>query len=71
MTARAGDRIIVEQEKVTQSARAGVIEEVLQEQPARYRVRWDDGRMSILSPSAGAATIAHQKQKAQKRAKAR
>jgi hypothetical protein len=71
MTVRVGDRIVVEPEKITQSGRAGVIEEVLQERPARYRIRWDDGRTSILSPSAGAATIAHQKQKAQKKAKAR
>ena len=71
MTVRAGDRIVVEPEKITQTGRAGVIEEVLQEQPARYRIRWDDGRMSILSPSAGAATIAHQKPKAQKRPKTR
>jgi hypothetical protein len=71
MTVRVGDRIVVEPERITQSGRAGVIEEVLQERPARYRIRWDDGRTSILSPSAGAATIAHQKQKAQKKAKAR
>lgn len=68
MSARAGDRIVVEQEKITQPGRAGVIEEVLQDRPARYRVLWDDGRTSIISPSAGAATIA--KQKPQKKAKA-
>jgi Domain of unknown function (DUF1918) len=67
MTVKVGDRIVVEPEKITQSGRAGVIEEVLQEQPARYRIRWDDGRTSILSPSAGAATIAQQKRKTQKK----
>jgi Domain of unknown function (DUF1918) len=66
MTGRVGDRIVVEPEKVAQTGRAGVIEEVLHESPARYRVRWDDGRVSILSPAAGAATIAQKKRKATK-----
>jgi hypothetical protein len=57
MTARAGDLIVVESERVAQAARKGVIEEVLQEQPARFRVRWEDGHTSIFTPSAGAAKI--------------
>jgi hypothetical protein len=32
-----------------------VIEEVLQAEPVRVRVRWEDGHESILSPSAGVA----------------
>jgi hypothetical protein len=71
MQGNIGDTIVVESERVDRPARTGVIEEVLQERPARYRIRWDDGRTSILSPSAGVATIAHQKQKAQKKAKGR
>jgi Domain of unknown function (DUF1918) len=54
---RAGDLIVVESERVAQPARKGVIEEVLQEQPARFRVRWEHGHTSILTPSAGAAKI--------------
>jgi hypothetical protein len=57
MTARVGDLIIVESERVAQVARRGVIEEVLQERPARFRVRWEDGHTSIFTPSAGAAKI--------------
>jgi Domain of unknown function (DUF1918) len=57
MTLQAGDKIVVESEKVTQPSRAGVIEEVLREDPASVRVRWEDGRTSILTPSAGAARI--------------
>ena len=57
MRAHAGDRIVVESERVTQPGRAGVIEEILSEDPARVRVRWDDGRTSVLTPSAGAASI--------------
>jgi hypothetical protein len=57
MTAHAGDLIVVESERITQPVRRGVIEEVLEEEPPRFRIRWDDGRTSILSPSAGAARI--------------
>ena len=52
---QVGSTVVVESERTTQSQRRGVIEEVLQEDPERYRVRWDDGRETILAPSAGAA----------------
>ena len=52
---QVGSTVVVETERTTQSQRRGVIEEVLQEDPARYRVRWDDGRETIYAPSAGAA----------------
>jgi hypothetical protein len=57
MSAQEGDVIVVESERVAQPVRRGVIEEVLQEEPPRFRIRWDDGHVSIFSPSAGAATI--------------
>jgi maltose-binding protein MalE len=57
MTGQKGDLIVVESERAGQAARRGVIEEVLQEQPARFRVRWEDGHTSIFSPAAGAARI--------------
>jgi hypothetical protein len=57
MTVQAGDRIVVEAEKVSQASREGVIEEVLRDDPPLVRVRWQDGRESILSPAAGAATV--------------
>lgn len=57
MDAKAGDTIVVESERVAQPVRRGTIEEVLQAQPPRYRVRWEDGHESILSPSAGTARI--------------
>ncbi|HYY03857.1 MAG TPA: DUF1918 domain-containing protein [Gaiellaceae bacterium] len=57
MKANVGDRIVVEAERVTQSGRRGVIEEVLQEEPTRLRVRWDDGHTTVFAPSAGVATI--------------
>jgi translation initiation factor IF-1 len=57
MKGKKGDRIIVEPKNVQQSPREGVIQEVLQEEPPRFRVRWDDGHESILAPNAGSARI--------------
>ena len=64
MKAHVGDRIVVESERVAQPGRAGVIEEVLAEEPPRYLVRWDDGRTSSFAPSAGSATIEQKSQRA-------
>ena len=63
MKAHVGDRIAVESERVTQPPRRGVVEEVLQEQPQRLRVRWDDGHESIFAPTAGVARIEETAQK--------
>jgi len=57
MKAEVGDHIVVEAEKVGQSARTGVVEEVLTPEPPRLRVRWDDGHTTIFAPTAGAARI--------------
>jgi len=57
MEAHIGDSIVVESERVGQPAHTGVIEDVLQQQPPRYRVRWEDGHVSIVTPAAGAARI--------------
>jgi hypothetical protein len=61
MNAGVGDRIVVESERTAQPGRAGVIEEVLNEDPPRFRVLWDDGRTSIFAPSAGVARIEQRK----------
>jgi hypothetical protein len=39
MRAHTGDLIVVESERAAQSGRRGVIEEVLKEEPPRFRVR--------------------------------
>ncbi len=58
MTAKAGDRIIVESERVGQPAREGDILEVIEAATGtRYRVKWDDGHESTFAPSAGSARI--------------
>ena len=55
MTVHVGDRIRIESERPGQPGRAGLIEEVLSQQPQRLRVRWEDGRTSIFAPAAGVA----------------
>jgi hypothetical protein len=68
MVGNVGDTVVIESERADASGRRGVIEVVLQEQPPRYEVRWDDGHTSILAPSAGCARI---EQKKRTRAKAK
>jgi hypothetical protein len=55
--AHAGDRVVVESERVTQPPRRGVVEAVIAEEPPRLRVRWDDGHTTVFSPAAGAVQI--------------
>jgi hypothetical protein len=57
MKARVGATIVVEAEGPAKPQRRGVIEEVLKEDPGRYRVRWEDGRETIFVPQAGVARI--------------
>jgi Domain of unknown function (DUF1918) len=63
MKGQVGATIVVESERAASSQREGVIEEVLQESPPRYRVRWQDGRESIFSPAAGVARVEKPKRK--------
>lgn len=58
MGAKAGDRIVIESEKVGERVRAGEIVEVT-ESPygTNYRVRWDDGHESEIRPKGGSAQI--------------
>jgi Domain of unknown function (DUF1918) len=57
MKAHVGATIVVEAESPSKPQRRGVIEEVLKEDPGRYRVRWEDGRETIFVPQAGVARI--------------
>jgi len=58
MTAKVGDRIVVETEKVGQPLREGDIIEVIESSTGtRYHVRWDDGHESTFQPSVGSARI--------------
>ena len=57
MIGKVGDTIVIESERADATGRRGVIEEVLQAEPPRYQVHWQDGHTSILSPAAGCARI--------------
>jgi len=71
MIGTVGDTVVVESERADATGRRGVIEEVLQAQPPRYRVRWEDGHTSILAPAAGSARIEQKRRtRAEPRAKA-
>jgi hypothetical protein len=54
MTFQAGERVVAEAESTQQRPRAGTIREVVREDPARYRIEWDDGHESIYTPASGA-----------------
>ena len=61
MIGEVGDTLVVESERADATGRRGVIEQVLQDQPPRYQVRWEDGHTSILAPSAGSTRIEKKK----------
>jgi hypothetical protein len=58
MAGKVGDRIVVESETVGTPSREGEILEVVEgEIGVRYRIRWEDGHESVLTPGGGAARI--------------
>ncbi len=61
MTAsKSHDEIVVDSEKAGTPGRRGEILEILEESYGiRYRVRWEDGRESVIHPVAGTVHIVH------------
>jgi hypothetical protein len=59
MTAKRGDRIFMlgKVKKANPNERGGVVEEVLSEDPPRYAIRWDSGRLTVLAPLPGAIRV--------------
>jgi hypothetical protein len=58
MSTEVGDRIVVESETVGTPTREGEIVEVIHgDVSVRYRVRWQDGRETIFTPSGGSARV--------------
>jgi hypothetical protein len=54
LTFEVGDRVVVESESTARRPRFGTVREVLREDPApRYRIDWDDGHSTVLTPAAG------------------
>ena len=54
MLFQVGDRVVAESESTQRRPRPGTVREILREDPARYRIEWDDGHESIYTPAAGA-----------------
>ncbi len=48
-----GDAIEVVSNKVDQPSRHGVVQRVLEQEPLRLEVTWDDGNTTILAPAGG------------------
>jgi uncharacterized protein DUF1918 len=57
MTFQIGDRVVAEAESTERRPRAGTVREVVRENPARYRIEWDDGHESTYTPAAGALQL--------------
>jgi len=54
MAFAVGSPVVAQAQSTSRGPRSGVIEEVLRGDPSpRYRVRWDDGRESVLTPADG------------------
>jgi hypothetical protein len=66
MTAKSGDRIhmLGKVKRANPNERAGVIEDVLSDDPPRYVIRWDSGRATVMAPLPGAIQIEPAKGKA-------
>jgi len=62
MEVKAGDRIVVETEHVGDVEREGEVLEVMEgDLGIRYRVRWHDGRETVLTPAAGSVRVVSSK----------
>jgi len=61
MIGKVGGTIVIDSERAHATGCQGVIEDVFEEQPPRYQVRWEDGHTSILAPSGGSARIERKK----------
>jgi hypothetical protein len=70
MAFAVGATVMAQAKSTSRGPRTGVIEEVLRGDPApRYRIRWDDGHESTVTPSSG--TLQPQPHRARPKAKAK
>ena len=61
--AHVGDEIVVTGHAVGQQPRVGEVLEVLEGEREHYRVRWEDGHESTLTPSSDATIRARPRKK--------
>ena len=70
MAFAVGAAVMAQAKSTSRGPRTGTIEEVLRGDPApRYRIRWDDGHESTVTPSSG--TLQAQPRRPRPRAKQR
>ena len=60
MQIAVGDHVIVESRRLIRPPRTGVVIAIVHPSPLCYRVRWDDGHMSELTPASGALAVDRQ-----------
>jgi len=54
MAFAVGDAVMAQAKSTSRAPRSGLIEEVLRGDPSpRYRIRWDDGHESTVTPASG------------------
>jgi hypothetical protein len=53
MEVKDGDRVEVVSNKVDQPNRQGTVDRVVDHDPLRVEVTWDDGRTTVFMPAAG------------------
>lgn len=53
MEVQKGDTVRIESNKVGQPPRIGTVERVIQEEPVKLEVTWEDGHTSIIEPAGG------------------
>lgn len=65
MAFAVGTSVVVQSQSTTRGPRPGVIEEVLRSDPSpRYRVRWEDGHESIITPAGGTLQVKPKRRRA-------
>jgi hypothetical protein len=52
-----GARIVLESERATRPPRSGIVAAIVHSAVPSYRVLWDDGHTSIVTPAAGSTRI--------------
>ncbi|HEX2026552.1 MAG TPA: DUF1918 domain-containing protein [Nitriliruptorales bacterium] len=57
MEVNTGDMIEIGSNKVGQPPRRGTVERVLQPEPLKLEVTWDDGHRSIVEPAGGVLQV--------------
>jgi hypothetical protein len=68
MAFEVGTAVMAQAKSTSRAPRTGKIEEVLRGDPApRYRVRWDDGHESTVTPSSGTLQRLPRRPRAKKR----